>query len=310
MTIPRIFAIIVNFRTGEETIRAVQSLKASTVPVTGIIVVDNGSDDGSGRRLSKALAGCRVMEEPTNRGFPAGCNIGIRSALDDQADCVLLLNPDATVSPTALAEMLQMFAADPQVGIVGPVVVRPAPNGAIESFGISYSLRSGRMRNLDFGRSLSSVDRVRRRDVDAVSGCAMLIKRAVFDRIGFLHEDYFFGFEDIDFCLRARAVGFQSAVVSALVEHEGHASIGRASTTRTYFATRNHLLLAQRSSGSQSIPRRWFQTMSILGLNFAHALRSPEVSRLGSVRAFVLGARDHFAGRYGGKLARGEDPQL
>jgi GT2 family glycosyltransferase len=157
------------------------------------------------------------------------------------------------------------------------------------------------MWNQNAGSLLSGIARPERCDVDAVSGCAMLIKRKVFERVGLFDENYFFGFEDIDFCLRARTAGFQSAVVGALVEHEGQASIGRASPTRIYFATRNHLLLAQRCSDSQSLPARWFQTTSILGLNFARALRSSEVSPLGGLRAFVLGARDHFAGQYGGK---------
>src|SRR5204862_7059685 len=133
---------------------------------------------------------------------------------------------------------------------------------------IRYSHATGRMWNQDFGALLSSITHVECRTVDAVSGCAMLVKRPVFEQTGFLDEDYFFGFEDIDFCLRARAKGFLSAVSGgAFVEHEGQATIGRGSGRRIYFATRNHLRLARRCALGRLCPSCAFQTAVILSLN-------------------------------------------
>jgi GT2 family glycosyltransferase len=293
-------AVIVNYRTADATVVAVKALQASVIGPSAIIVVDNGSGDGSGSRIAAGVEGFHLIEVAENLGFAAGCNAGIRDALGRGAGRVLLLNADAVVSPSAIGEMERLLESDERLGIVGPVVVSKQPPGQIESYGIRYSRRTGRMWNLDFGNSLSSVVRSARRDVDAVSGCAMLVKRVVFERIGLFDEDYFFGFEDIDLCLRTRDVGFLSAVTgTATVEHEAHISIGRRSDQRVYFATRNHLLLADRRSGTRSLITRWFQTTSILGLNLANAVVSRDVSPLGGLRGFVRGARDHFSGRYG-----------
>jgi GT2 family glycosyltransferase len=275
-------------------------LKESVPAVAFVLVVDNASGDDSALRLSEILPDIPLIVEKTNRGFSGGCNVGIREALRRGAEQVLLLNGDATMSATALAQMVRVLHNDEQLGIVGPVVVSKTPPGRVESFGIHYSSSTARMWNYDFGSSLSAITRVDRRDVDAVSGCAMLVKRAVFERIGLFDEDYFFGFEDLDFCLRARDSGFLSAAVgTAIVQHEGHASIGRSSSRRIYFGTRNHLLLAHRRSVNRSWVVRGFETLSILGLNLGHALRSSDISMLDGLRGFVAGARHHFAGRYG-----------
>jgi GT2 family glycosyltransferase len=128
----------------------------------------------------------------------------------------------------------------------------------------------------------------------------MLVKRDVFERIGLLTEEYFFGFEDLDFCLRARADRFQTACIgTATVRHYGNLSIGRASERRIYFATRNHLLLAHRCARLQSRSARWLQTAAILGFNLAHVLFTADVPRSKGLPGFMRGVRDHFAGRYG-----------
>jgi GT2 family glycosyltransferase len=293
-------AVIVNFRTADATVAAVRSLLASDPPVTSIFVVDNGSGDDSASRIRSSVNGIRLIEASANRGFSAGCNIGIRSALQSGADRILLLNPDACVSRAAVAEMTRLLNRGDKLGIVGAIIVSKSKPATIESAGISYSQMTGRMWNRDFRSQLGSQTLGARETVDAVSGCAMLVARAVFDRIGFFDEDYFFGFEDVDFCLRAQAAGIEIAIAGdATVEHEGHASIGHASPRRIYFAARNHLLLSGRNPVRTSMLSRWLRTGSILTLNLTHALFSSDVRRLDGLRAYVNGVQDHLTGRYG-----------
>jgi GT2 family glycosyltransferase len=124
----------------------------------------------------------------------------------------------------------------------------------------------------------------------------MLIRRAVFDSIGLFDPDYFFGFEDVDFCLRARGAGLLTvATGAAIAEHEGQASIGRRSARRISFATRNHLLLASRRFQRRSTGARWFQTVAILGWNLAHVLFSSDVPLRQGWRGFLNGAHDYFS---------------
>ena len=83
----------------------------------------------------------------------------------------------------------------------------------------------------------------------AASGCALLVARGTWEQVGLFDERYFFGFEDIDLCLRARAVGIRTLVDGAVAYHQGGGTLAPTSRRRFYFAARNHLLLAHDHRG-------------------------------------------------------------
>jgi GT2 family glycosyltransferase len=297
---PRTVAVVLNFQTACETVQAVQTLTGSRSTVAATIVVDNASGDGSVAMLRAQLGDAHLVEADRNDGFAAGCNRGIREALRLGADRILFLNSDARIRPEALGALERTLDENPRVGIVGPMVVERADPRMVQSLGIRYTFATGRMRHRGFGRPYDALTVPGLREVDGVSGCTMLVRRAVFDRIGLFFEDYFFGFEDLDLCLRARTVGFVTACVgSVAVPHEGSVSIGRASPLRIYYATRNHLLLAARLSPPGPSVARWIRTASIVALNLAFVLTTREVPRREGLRAFRRALADHGAGRYG-----------
>ena len=138
------------------------------------------------------------------------------------------------------------------------------------------------------------------RVVDGVSGCLMLVTRDVFDAVGLLDEDYFFSFEDLDFCLRARRAGFTTVLAGlAAAHHEGGRSIGATSPRRLYFAARGHLLLSRRVSPPAGLLASVFRTCSVVALNVAHAVCSTGAPLPVRVAAVGRGVRDYFAGRFG-----------
>jgi GT2 family glycosyltransferase len=299
-------AVVLNFRTADRTIRAVESLERSEAPVGRIIVVDNASGDDSADRLC-ALRRVHVLVAEANGGFSAGCNLGIREALRLGASRVFLVNSDAVVPAETLGALERALDSDASLGIVAPVLVSQTDPDVVESAGMSYSAATGRVRHLGFRARRSAMPGFERRDVAGVSACAMLVRRSVFDRVGLLAEEYFFGFEDLDFCLRARAAGFGAACIGTTpVLHEGGASIGQTSARRIYFATRNHLLLARRHGRGSSVLARCLRPATIMGLNLAHVLLTARVPVADGLGAFARGARDHFAGNYGAGSTRAD----
>jgi GT2 family glycosyltransferase/glycosyltransferase involved in cell wall biosynthesis len=292
-------AIILNYRTPEQTWLTARSLQASCTPPGRLLIVDNGSEDGSPAWLRSRLPGADVIEPGSNLGFPGGCNVGIRGALDMGADAVLLVNSDVVLAPDALRQLLLAADECSDAGIFGPVLLSREEPDRVASAGIAYSRTTGRMRHRGAGRPLSGLGPARAVEVDALSGCVMLIRRAVFDRIGLMDEEYFFSFEDIDFCLKAREAGFESRCVSgALAYHEGGASIGRRSSRRVYFATRNHLRLAAVRTPA-GIAARTARAAVIVGLNAAYALLSRDVPTVRGLGAVARGVWHHVGGRYG-----------
>jgi GT2 family glycosyltransferase len=297
---PRTAAVVLNYQTPRETVEAVRALQASSAPPTELIVVDNASGDDSVATFEKELAGVTLLRAPANGGFSAGCNRGIAEALDRGVDRVFLVNSDVIVERTALSALENALDADRRLGIVGPVVVSLGDPGVVQSMGITYSRLTGRMRHAGCGTSRFEACNSGTRLVDGVSGCAMLIRREVFAAAGAFAEEFFFGFEDLDLCLRAASTGLLSACVSdAVVRHAEAASIGRRSANRIYFATRNHLLLARRFSGHDSALRRATRAAAIAVYNLVHVLTTSPVPRRAGLRGFAAGVRDHVHGRYG-----------
>jgi hypothetical protein len=290
-------AVVLNYRTADQTSLAIRSLQTSLPPPGEILIVDNNSGDGSADALRRAFSSVRVMESNTNLGFPGGCNLGIRTALESGARFVLLVNSDAILAPHAIEQLLAAMDQNPQLGIVAPVVLSREEPDHVATAGISFSERTGRMRHRAAGRRFSALGTEAIHVVDAVSGCVMLIRREVFDRIGFLDDSYFFSFEDVDFCLRARDAGFVTACVQdARAYHEGGRTIGRRSPRRVYFGTRNHLRLAARSGGAATRPVRF---ALVAAFNAAYVLVSPESPLVAGSAAFVRGVWHHVIGRYG-----------
>jgi GT2 family glycosyltransferase/glycosyltransferase involved in cell wall biosynthesis len=295
----RISAVVLNYRTPDDTALAVQSLLASSRCVDEIVVVDN--DVVESARDVTARFGSRVtyLHTGANRGFSGGVNVGVRAALDRGADCVLLVNSDVVVAPDCLERLEQALDDAPSAGIVGPLIASRTAPDQIASLGISYNEHTGRVRQLGVGNRVPAHPR-ESRPVDAVSACLVLIRRDVFAAVGLFDENYFFSFEDIDFCRRARQAGFSSIVVErAVAFHEGGRSLGAASPRRFYFATRNHLLLASRAAPRASWAARVARSAFIVSLNLAYAAISDGGSLPERLSAVGRGTRDYLAGRYG-----------
>jgi GT2 family glycosyltransferase len=321
---PRLAAVILNYQTPAETILAAKALLASDRPIDHLIVVDNSPAD-SRTTLSPAdsrasltdsdawrsiASRVHLIQNDANLGFSGGMNVGIRAALAQGAERVLLVNSDVVFPPDAIARLERSLAASAGAGICGPVVVSRSMPDRIASRGMRYRSDNGRMRHLAFNDATASSSGAgdEAEAVDAVSGCAMLIIRKVFDAIGLFDEAYFFSFEDLDFCLRARRAGYATILsAGATVHHEGGQSIGPASPRRLYFAARNHLRLARQVDPDAAPLAGAFRTGCIVLLNFAHATRCREGSPLARWTAVIRGIRDYARGRFGTDLPGSSD---
>jgi GT2 family glycosyltransferase/glycosyltransferase involved in cell wall biosynthesis len=286
---PRVSAVVLNYQTPAETANTVTWLRMSDPPLHEIVVVDNGD----GRALGEALGnrnGARLVATNANLGFAGGINAGIRAVLETDADAVLLVNSDVAVPPSTVRTLSR--ALEGAVGIAGPIVrSRTYPDRHL-SAGIDFDHWTGRMR----ARTSSSEDA--KGLPTAVSGCVMLVHRHVLETIGLLAEPYFFGFEDIEFCQRARRAGFETALVTAAVAyHAGGATMG-TSADRLYYGARNHLRLS-RDTPSRSRAHAGLRWLAIVGYSAMHAATARGGSLPERLWAIGHGVIDDLRGRVG-----------
>ena len=254
-----------------------------------VLVVENGPGE--------APVGIDMLRLPENRGYAAGMNAGLAKLRRAGCDRVLLLNNDATLEPGALRRLAEALE-DPSLAAVAPLVLR-AHDGRVESQGARFDLRSGLQRLERHGTPPQECEG--RLSVESLSGAAWMVSVAVFERVGPLDEAYFHAFEDADWCARARAAGFELAVVlGARARHAGGRTLGAGSPDRLYYAARNHLWAVERLQ-PRSGPSGWLRRARILLRNLGHALVQGEVPRGAGLRAVLAGARDFRRGRLGAR---------
>jgi len=195
------------------TRQCLQSLREHTPQEIELIVVDNGSMDGTVEFLH-SQAGVRVIANRSNRGYAAGCNQGLAVA---GGDFLVLLNNDTIVTADWLAGLLFHVRQDKSVGLAGPLA-----NSVAGSQRVPVEFSSLAQLNF-FARQLRRLNFGRRRETGFISGMCMLVRREVVERIGGLDERFGYGsFEDDDFCVRAALAGYKLCIAQdVFIYHYG-----------------------------------------------------------------------------------------
>jgi GT2 family glycosyltransferase len=253
--IESLYSVIVNWNLKEDTLICVDLLfKAGAAPGQ-IIVVDNGSSDGSVAALQERFgSSVHLIQSGKNLGFAVGNNLGIQQALDLGAKWILMLNNDAYVAPAFLTEMQNAILRDEKLGIIGPVILYHDSPDRIWYFGdrlipgslATISLQRGHMYDEQFPALVP---------VDFVSGCSMLVKSDIFRKIGLFDPAYFMYGEEVDFCWRARKAGFRPAVATqAKVWHKVSMSANRDRPTSRYLRICNQIRFYRTYSRGLQLP--------------------------------------------------------
>ncbi|MDH3216219.1 MAG: glycosyltransferase family 2 protein [Candidatus Krumholzibacteria bacterium] len=223
----RVAIIVLTWNGKALTLDCLESLVALDHMNTDIIVVDNASADGTPQAIEQRYGDrITVIVNEQNLGYSQGNNVGITHALDTGAGYILLLNNDTIVDRALVDNLLYAFATHARTGIAGPKIYFASPPDQIWFAGGEVSLAKGTARHIGIRhRDVGQFDSMR--EVDYVSGCALIAKREVFQTIGLLDPSYRAYFEDTDFCMRARRHGFEIRYVpAAKVWHRVSSSVG------------------------------------------------------------------------------------
>jgi len=240
----KLLAIIVNYRTADLTVKAIESLlpELPPAPEGAIVVIDNDSRDGSAEALATTVAArgwsdrVRFIASPRNGGFGAGVNIGVAHGLglETVPEYFYLLNPDAIPDRGAVAALIAFMDSHPKAGIAGSHLY--TPDGRPHSSAFRFPSILG---ELDFGLRFGPMTRLLRPwvvpippshdtfPVGWVAGASFIIRRDVIHQVGLFDEGFFLYFEETDFCLRAFRQGWSIWYVGASsVNHIGGAATG------------------------------------------------------------------------------------
>lgn len=292
----KVAVVTVNYNTQEATSTLLRSLDKVKTPDFSleIIVIDNGSE--------KPLT---IEKKPNtiqtnldkNIGFTGGYNIGIKKALASGADYILIINNDTIVDQDFIIELLQVLESDQNIGVTVPKIY----------FAKGHEFHKDRYEKHDLGKVLwyaggfidfanaksvhTGVDEVDKgqydkdQRVDFATGCCMLFKKEVLEKVGLFDEQYFLYYEDADISMRIKKAGFSIFYApKAIIYHYNASSSGgpgRGNELQDYFLTRNQMLF-----GMKYAPLR--SKLALLRQSF-RLLTSGRTKQKQAIRDFYLG---------------------
>jgi hypothetical protein len=236
-------SVVVVTYNGRDLVGAcLQSLANQTHPPREILVVDNGSTDGTSDWIRFAHPSVRVIQLVENWGFAGGANVGIQEAT---GEFIAFLNTDAIARPEWLEEMLDVMRTRPDVGMVASQMLRAHDPSQVDSSGICLD-RAGMAWDRQGGTVSPPDDELA--EVFGPCAGAALYRRTLFADVGRFDERFFMYLEDVDLAWRARFAGWRCVYApSARVLHQHSATSGEHSPFKRYHLTRNKLWLVAKN---------------------------------------------------------------
>jgi GT2 family glycosyltransferase len=247
--------VLLNWNSGDMTAECIRSLLKMRAQEYEIIVVDNGSKDGSVENLRGQFPKITVLPQDHNLGFAAGCNVGMKLALARRMKYVLPLNNDTLVDPEFLTELERAAQEYPQAGMISPKIYFWDQPDRLWWAGGAFSLWSGVPKMI--GRKERDGGQFdAERPIDWATGCAALIRCEVLKEIGLFDERFFGNGEDLDLSVRMRRAGYEVwfAPGAKLWHKEGvdyRKNVGEQ--LRKFTGTRNSLYVMYKHAG----PLQW-----------------------------------------------------
>lgn len=294
MEFPLTYIVVLTWNGWNDTEECLRSLVPVAANGIRVLLVDNGSADGTPEKVRRAFPEVEVIENGNNLGFPGGNNVGIREALSKGANFVILLNNDTVVDKDFARELLSVAVQDKKVGMATSKIYFYDRPETIWFAGGDFSTWTGRSRHEGYGE----VDRGQYDNAVEIGrpcGCSLLVTRAFLEDVGLLDEDLFLYGEEIDWALRARQKGYQSVLAPrSKVWHKWASGTGGAqSGNYLYYTVRNMLRVLNTHARIGFFPLNALRNLLVVA-GFSVSVFTMKVEKGSGLRNVWRGARDYI----------------
>lgn len=287
--------VILNWNAAADTVRCVRDIAAWERLEPMVLVVDNASTDDSVSVITRQCPRVRLIRNSVNLGFGGGSNRGIVEALSLGDAPILLLNNDASISEKDVARLLRTLEGNDQMGFIGPLLFSDDKRHTL----LAAGARNPAFHHHSHIREIPTDGPVQ--IVDCVPGTVLLGRAEAFRQVGLLDERYFYGSEVVDLCLRARSVGYLSAIdARARAYHDLNRSSGLRGTLYPYYIVRNRFLLIRKFHKKRKLLLYGFWGVYSLALSVKEKLKG----NAPAAQAVRLGLLDGLRARFGNQNER------
>jgi len=291
---PKVFIIILNWKNWPDVLECLESIKNNDYPNYQVVIVDNDSEE----KPQPPSPEIKIVYNEENLGFSGGNNVGIKYALENNADYVLLLNDDTIVDQNFLSKLVEAGESDKSFGMIGPkVYFYDEPNRLWDSGGkINWLYNKGTMRGyneIDKGQ----YDSPPIQETEYINGCCLLVKKEVINQIGLMAEDYVAYYEDADWSTRARQAGYKCIFVpQSEIWHKGSKSTIPNSPLYIYYHVRNGLVFSSRFAPIYIKP---LVHLDVLWRILKQIIKLFIPKKKAWVKPILLGIKDFYLGKRG-----------
>ncbi len=244
-SLPTVLICIVNWNGKEDLLKCLASVKKLNYSKHNykVLVVDNGSNDGSQATISKNYSDVHLLKIKNNIGYVKATNQGIKYGLNQRVDYIWILNNDVIVEENSLKRMTEIGQQDGNIGVIAPIIYSYYNPEEIDNIGYAINFWTGRLKKLKCGRDVFKNHEDKIADVDSIPGCSNLIRTSVFKKVGSFRPIYEIYFEETDFNVKAKQNGFRIVVVKeAKVWHKEASTMNKFIFRRAYLLLRNVFL--------------------------------------------------------------------
>jgi GT2 family glycosyltransferase len=308
---PTVVVVILNWNKWRLSLECISALSHLSYPNWRLLLVDNGSTDGSLEKFSHLPDHSELIALKDNRGYTGGCNAAIARGMESGADYIWLLNNDAIVEKNTLSRLVALAESDSRIGLVGPLLMRPGSPPSCEAAGVRF----------DCSKALLEVttDIVQARQWQsecpenmAIFGTGLLIRRSVIEKVGAFDENFFAYDEDIDLSIRSAQAGFLNLVeFQSILWHQPRPSLPDDSDLVAphvyYYMTRNDLRLWRKHAPTFAAIKAHIWTLHRSLKQVVDLQRAGRGATV--VEALLQGIWDGLRGKSGPYLANRRVPQ-
>lgn len=260
----RVYVIILNWNGFEMTKECVKSFNFVSTPHQ-IVIVDNGSTDGSAHKLKAEFSEHTLIENEHNLGYAGGNNVGLEYALEEKAPFILVLNNDTVVAPDMLDRLIEAEEKAQGKTVLGCRVVDYYQRHQLDHLGGVWNEQSHNFDLVGKQAPANTIETIMA-PLDYITGCALFARGSTFEQVGLFDDRYFLFWEEVDWCYRAKQLGFNLSIChEATLYHKGSASFEGGAPHKAYFWWRSRLLWLETHKNSEQlvikaeVPRLFYQ---------------------------------------------------
>ncbi|TKC59247.1 glycosyltransferase family 2 protein [Pedobacter hiemivivus] len=241
--------ITVNFNQPQVTIDFLKSVKANTeLDNVEVILVDNGSREDHENAYKEIYPDLIYIKSAVNLGFAGGNNLGVKIA---KGDYILFLNNDTEIVKGLLETLITEFKQYPEIGIISPLLLYYEQPNIIQYAGFTemnyLTCRNKGIGSMETDQGQYNADS---RETGYCHGAAMMCRKADLESVGLMAEQFFLYYEELDWCEKFKKAGKKIWFTGKTrVYHKESISVGKESSLKTYFMTRNRILFIRRNTG-------------------------------------------------------------